>query len=1056
MSETGSTSFLRGILANRIFFNLAFVLLLVGGIVAFQTIPVDVYPDVPFNEATITTVWAGATAKEVELLVTQKIEDELLTLQDVVKVRSRSSRNRSLINIKFDERLDGQEFQNRLADLRAAVARVSDLPAEADKSVVAPLTTWELWPLCKVVISGGDPGAVFTTAEEFQARQVARALIPVLRQLEGVQKVTESFREPEIHIQVDQEKLWSYGVTLTEVAERLQLLNRDFSAGQLDLQGGQFVLSTKGGHEDPAQLEELVLFERKGTSPVRLGDLAQVSIGFAEAFLYERFNRHPALTLSIVKEGPADSVALVKAIRAKLARYTAERADALPDGISIKLVMDSSQIIRNRIRVLVNNLLGGILLVGLVLWLTLGARNAFLALLGIPFSVLCAFILFEPLGLTLNAISLFSLVLVSGMVVDDAIVVLESIYQRVEAGYELREAVVQGTAEVILPVFSSTLTTVCAFLPMLLMDGIMGQYFAVVPLTVAVTLAASLVECFFILPVHYLEWGPRRAALPEADAEADAEPDAEPARRGWIPALADRVADLNARFIRRPWVMVSVGVLLVAMAGALATRVPVQLFPSDFQIYAVTAQLPEGSTLEQSRQVAVFVEDQLQELVDQGEVQYFVSTVGVAWSADNVLVVASDLVQVTIFMHDDESHPDRLLNKTQRRIKAAFAEATAPKVRRVIVSAPNDGPPTGKPVQVRLQLGDYERAEALGLRVEAFLSSVEGVHSVERDLDRGPVRLDLSVREDARALEGIDEGRVGLLFQAANIGVTVGTFKEPKYGEAYDTKVLLSRKDRAGLEGLVASPMRHPRSGALLPVGHFGSLRSRSSFKSRPHFGGRRAVTIAADVDPDVITSREANALLGRWLDETGIAHGVESVKLGGEFEETNKSFASMERAFYIALLLIYIILATQFRSYGQPLIVLVSVPFAFVGVVLGLLAMGIPFTITSFVATVGLSGVVVNDVIVLVSLVNRLRAEGTPGDEAVIEGIRRRFRPVLMTSVTTIIGLLPMALGLGGFSKIWSPFAATMCFGLMSAFLLIVTVVPSLIALVDSARGAE
>ncbi|HBP16414.1 MAG TPA: hypothetical protein DEA08_01300 [Planctomycetes bacterium] len=1037
---------LRAVLRNRIFFNLAFVLLLVGGVIAYRTIPVDVYPDVPFNEATITTTWPGATAKEIELLVTQKLEDELLTLQDVVKVRSRSSRNRSLINIKFAEALSPQEFQNRITDLRAAVQRVGDLPSEAERPVVAPLTTWELWPLCKVVISGGEPGQTFSVEQEFQARQVARRLQPVLRQLEGVQKVSESFREPEIHIEVRQERLWDYGLTLLEVAERLRSLNRDFSAGQLSLQTGQFVLSTKGGREDPGRLEELVLFQRENTSPIRLGDLAEVSIGFEEAYLYERFNRQPCLTLAIVKEGPADSVQVVEAIKAELERYKREQAQRLPEGISLELVLDSSQIIRSRIRVLVNNLFGGILLVGVVLWLTLGARNALLALLGIPFSVLCAFIFFEPLGLTLNAISLFSLVLVSGMVVDDAIVVLESIYQRVEAGLELHDAVVEGTAEVIGPVFSSTLTTVCAFLPMLMMEGIMGQYFAVVPKTVAVTLAASLLECFFVLPVHYLEWGPGRRAAGEA-APAPVEP-------GWIQSLAERVAQLNARFVKRPWTMVSVGVLLIAMAAALATRVPVQLFPSDFQIYAVTAQLPEGSTLEQSRRVAVFIEDQLQEMVDKGQVEYFVSTTGMAWSADNVLVVASDLVQVTVFMHEDEDQPDRLLNETQRRVEQAFAGAGAPQVRRVVVAAPNDGPPTGKPVQVRLQLSDYEQAEALGLRVEGFLRGIEGVHSVERDLDRGPVRLDLSVREEARALDGVDEGQVGVLFQAANIGVRVGTFKDPRYGEAYDTKVLLAKGDRSGLAGLVDSPIRHPASRRLLPVGHFARLESRSSFKARPHFDGRRVVTILADVDPSVITSRGVNELLEGWLQETGIGEGVH-YRLGGEFEETNKSFASMERAFYVALLLIYIVLATQFRSYGQPLIVLVSVPFAFVGVVLGLLAMGIPFTITSFVATVGLAGVVVNDVIVLVALVNTLRERGEPTEAAVVEGIRRRFRPILMTSVTTIIGLLPMALGLGGFSKIWSPFAATMCFGLMSAFLLIVLVVPSLIALVDSARGA-
>lgn len=1045
---------LRGILRQRILLNLLFVLLLVGGILAYRTIPVDVYPDVPFNEATVTTVWPGATAKEVELLVTQKIEDELLTLQDVSKIRSRSTRTRSLINIKFDERLTPDQFTDRLHDVRAAVARLNDLPAEADRPVVAPLTTWELWPLCNVVVSGGQPGQVFTTDEEFQSRQVGRALITALRQVEGVQKVSETFREPEVQIQVHQEKLWSLGLTLTEVADRLRLLNRDFAAGQLNLEGSQFVLNTRGGKEDPARLEELVLFERGERGPIRLGDLATVRMGFEEAFVYQRFNRRPALVLSVVKEGAADSVDLVERLKKELERFRAEQKDSLPEGVSVDLVMDSSQIIRSRIRMLVNNLIGGVFLVGLVLWLTLGARNALLALLGIPFSVLCALILFEPLGLTINAISLFSLVLVSGMVVDDAIVVLESIYQRVELGLGISDAVVLGTAEVIGPVFTSTLTTVCAFLPMLLMDGVMGQYFAVVPKTVTVTLVASLVECFLILPVHYLEWGPRVAAGAAAREAAAKEGGA--GERGFVLGIADRVADLNRRLVKRPLLVVASSVLLVALAGGLASRIPVQLFPSDFNIYAVTAQLPQGSTLEQSRQVAVFIEDKLQGMVDEGEVKYFVSTVGTAWSTDNVLVVASDLVQVTLVMREDEEHPERLLNKTQRLVEKAFEEAGAPSVRRMIVAAPNDGPPTGKPVQVRLSLADYEQAERYGQRVEDYLKSIEGVHSVERDLDRGPLRLDLSVRESARALDGVDEAAVGVLFQASNIGAKVGTFKDPRYGEAYDTRVLLAPDDREGLAGLVASPLRHPQSRELLPVSHFAEVSGRTSFKARPHYDGRRVVTVSADVDPAKLTSREVNEMLGRWLAETGISDAVEAVGLGGEFEETNRSFASLERAFYLALLLIYVILATQFRSYFQPLIVLVSVPFSFVGVVLGLLAMGIPFTITSFVATVGLSGVVVNDVIVLVAVVNGQRREGMPLAEAAVSGIRTRFRPILMTSVTTILGLLPMALGLGGFSKIWSPFAATMCFGLMSAFVLIVLVVPSLIVLVGRAAPAE
>lgn len=1041
--------FLRAVLHHRIFFTLLFLMLLVAGYFALKRLPVDVYPDVPFNEATVTSVWPGATAKEVELLVTQKIEDEILTVPDIVRVRSRSSRDRSSINVKFDENLAPQVYQNRLQDLRAAVARVSNLPSDVDEPIVRSLTNWEVFPLCRIVVASGEPGRPFQPAEEFQARQVARDLTSVLRDVPGVEKVDESFRDPEIHVNVSLQALWHLGYTIGEVADRLRSLNRDFSAGQLNLSSAQFILNTKGGIDDPKELEELVLFTRPDRTPVRLGDFAEVSRGFEEAIRRERFNRKPCVSLGVVKEGEADSVRLIARIQERVDRFVADRA--LPEQIEVNLVLDTAQIIRSRISVLSRNLLSGILLVGLLLWMTLGVRNAMLALLGIPFSVLCALILFEPLGLSINAISLFSLVLVSGMVVDDAIVVLESIYQKIEKGYALKEAVLKGTWEVLGPVTTSTLTTFSAFLPMLMMEGIVGQFFAVIPKTVVVTLIASLFECFLILPIHYLEFGPRTAAKRKKKGA-----EGTPAQPGWIERAAERLVRLNRVLIRRPLTMLATAVLLVGGSLSVSNLIPVQLFPSDFQLYVVTLKLPEGSTLDQSIDAAVFVEDQIKEQIDRGDLQYTYTTVGLAWTSDNILAVSPDIAQVNVFMHEDEGDAVALLAETRSILDKALQQPGAPTYRSLVVSAPNDGPPVGKPIQLRLQVEDYAVGESVALRTMRFLETIPGVHSIERDLERGPLRLDLKILPEARALDGVDETRVGELFQAGNFGVRVGTFKDPKYGESYDLKVLLNVDDRSTLDGLLEAPLRHPRANELIPLSHFSRLESRSSYKAHPHYGGRRAVSITADVDEKVITGHQANELLQRWLSEEGVESAVEKVTLGGEFEETGRSFDSMKRAFAIALLLIYLILATQFRSYVQPLVIMAAVPFSFIGVILGLLAMGIPFTITSFIAVVGLAGVVVNDTIVLVATINRFRKEeGMDDDTSILEGTRVRFRPILMTSATTIIGLFPMAIGLGGFSKIWSPFAATMCFGLLSALGLIVVAVPSFVKIADSWRGA-
>ena len=497
------------ILSKRIFFNLLSVLLVILGVRAYLRTPVDVYPDVPFNEAVVTTEWPGATSKEVELLVTEKTEQQIMSVKDIVKIRSHSSRGRSVINIKFDEGLTDQQFQNRMQDLRDAVSRVDGLPPEVEQPEVEGLTSWDLFPLCKVVISGGTPGSTFTAEQQFLARQVARDLAPRIRDLDGVERVDLSSLEPQIHIQARNEDLWRLGYTLDDVARRLEALNHDFAAGHLDSGTGRLLLNTKGGSDDFETLEQLVLFEQEGDSAVRVGDLARVSLGHEEAVVLERFNRKPALSLFVVKQPDAHAVELVRAVRRLVATYQDQNPRLAEEGTQIAVVNDNSQVMRSRLAVLHTNLAGGVVLVGVTLWVILGARNALLALMGIPFSLLCAFILFEPLGMTVNAISLFSLVLVSGMVVDDAIIVLESIYQKIETGLRTSEAILRGVVDVAGPVFSATLTTVCAFLPLLLTEGTMGKYFAVVPKTVAVVLAVSLMECFVFLPIHYHHWGRR-------------------------------------------------------------------------------------------------------------------------------------------------------------------------------------------------------------------------------------------------------------------------------------------------------------------------------------------------------------------------------------------------------------------------------------------------------------------------------------------------------------------------------------------------------------------
>lgn len=1015
---------------NRILVNLIFLLCGVIGTIAFKQTIVDVYPDVSFDVGSIVIAWPGASPDEVESAITRKVEEQILDTKGVDRITSSSERNQSLINVKFREDISDAEFQAAFEDLRARTRQVNDLPADAEAPIITKVSVSELYPLVQVVVTSKEG----RTVPREILREVARNLRQKLRRIDGIRRVSDlGIPELEWKVVVRRAALESTGLTLLDVATAVRARHRNVPAGTTSTATGEFAVAANGEVKTREQLLDVVVGHRPDTSAVRLAEVADVEIGLERLIYKNRFNGRPCVNLSIAKETDADARTVRAAIDVEMQEFL--RTEGVPDGVELTTTIDSTVILDNRISVLVDNLMFGIVLVFGALWLLIGARNSVLAIIGIPFSFLLGFAVLNQMGMTVNAITLFSLMLVSGMVVDDAIVVLENIYRKIESGIETRAAVVEGTREVFWPVVTSSLTTVAAFLPMLLMAGVVGEFMSVIPKTVIAILVASLLECLLILPAHYLHFGSRKAQKgPRVHVGR---------LLSW---LEDRYTRVLPGVVRRPGLVIITVLVATGVAGTTATSLPVQLFPSDFQAFFCNIYADPEYGLEQTGRAAKEVEALVRELMPD-EVDSYTTGVGVTFTDDNQVLLKPSVAQILVWVSEKNGvNSDDVIAKMRRRVQPLVDGKGRFRYQRIRIDEFADGPPTGKPVAVRVAGPDYDENKAVAREIEDFLRSLPGVHSVADNFDEGPREVRVTPRSIALARAGVSFEQVAQTVFIANEGLDVGDVLPDGTDEDATLRVQLRREDREDPAGLLLLKVR-AQDGRLVPMAEVARQTSVRSPASLYHYDGDRVVLVTADIDGTTDSTRVNQALMERF---SGIerTHPDVNLTFGGEFEETQKSFDSLKQAFLVAAVLIFTILAAQFRSYSAPLVIMSVVPFSFVGVVFGLVIMGFPFTILAFIAIVGLSGVVVNDSLVLLDFIMRRHRETGDVLQAVVEGCRSRMRAVILTTVTTVFGLLPMALGFTGHSKIWSPFAATITFGLSLAMFLTLFLVPAVYVL--------
>ena len=1032
--------------------NLIFLLIMLAGVQVARRIPVDIFPDISFHTAIVITVWPGASPQEVERLVTQKLEEEIDGITGIKDLLSYSSSGLSEIDVEWDETLSDVEHEAALNDLRTAIDRVDDLPEDAEQPILRELSVSEEFPVCLVTVS--DAGGV----GEFTMREVARDLEDRLERFPGVRKVElRGEREREMRVFVDKKRAAQYDLTLAEIDRVIARNNQNFAGGTFtDPSAREVRVRGVGQFVSADQLAETVVRKNVDGTHVLLSDVAEVVEGFEKRRLGGRYQGNPAIDLAISKDSEQDIIELVAQVRGFVSEYRG------PEGVDVTVTWDSSRYVEARIDVMRNNLLLGIVFVIFVLWLTVGFRNAALAIIGVPFSFLAAVLLFPVFDITINSLSLVGFIMVSGMLVDDAIIILENIYRHVEDGAPVREAIVAGTEEVMWPVTAAIATTIAAFLPMLLISGTSGEFMAILPKTVIVCLLGSLFEALVILPAHYLDWGSRRRA-------SDSAAELRGGIRGWSYATRARVDARIASFreqylaaqaavLRHPGAFMLTCVAALFFSCGLSRHVPVDLFPSDFNQLMVSIELPTDYGYQQTDAVVRSLEEALEPLGD--ELTDVSSYTGMSMTADEVPVRGVNLGMFFISFpinRQNVANPKRVLNLVRARVDAWAAENAA-HLEAVRVQPPRNGPPIGKPVAIRIQSDDYDEAKQIAEEMKAELERTPGVYNIEDNLPVGPRELRLALDEHRASIHGLAFDVVGFALLAANDGAVSSTFKDPLSDEDVDIRVQLREDQRRSMADLLDVEVRTP-AGYRVKLGDVARVEVGRGYQTLYHYAAGRAVVVYADVDGEQATSVSVNAAMRALFSDVPQRYPGVNLVFGGEFQDTEDAFADMRRAFGLAVLAIFGILAAQFRSYSQPFIVMSVIVFSFIGVTLGmwlmnLLVGGYALSMYVLYALVGLAGIVVNDSLVLIDFVNKERDRGTPALQAVRAASRKRFRPILLTTVTTITGLAPMALGITGYSQVFGPFAAAIVFGLAAASVLTLFVVPTLYLALDGLQA--
>jgi len=1017
-----------GIFAHhKVAANLLMVIMLLTGAFALDRLNVQFFPTFELDIVSVRVVWSGASAEDIEDGITNPLEQRLRTVDDLDKMTSTSSQGIASITLEFKE---GVDPLLALDEVRRAVDEFRNFPQDAEKPEVALISRYE--QVARLVITGLE--------ERDEMRRLVRRFETELleRGLDQVQ--INGLPSEEIRIQVDNDELEQLGIGLREIGQRVSDFSLDLPAGSIGRDEGSRELRSLDKRRESIGFEQIPIRADQQLR-VELGDVAEIERLPRDRSVLLSVNGQPAVEMVLQRSERGDTLVAARAFR----DWLEETRPTLPPGVEI-LVYDASwELVRDRIMLLVTNGLGGLVLVVAILYLFLTGRVAFWVAWGIPVSFAATLFILYLVGGSINMISLFALIMALGIIVDDAIVVGEDAMAHYQMGEAPLLAAEGGARRMLAPVIASSLTTIAAFLPLILVGGRIGNILGAIPIVIICVILASLVESFLVLPGHL-----RNAFVHTHKIKPNS-----------LRARLDRGFEWFRDHAFRPLVVVAVRNRFATVAGAIAMlmiaigllaggRLGFVFFPTpESQIINANVTFAAGTPRARVDAFLLHLKEtlyQTEKELEQGELINVVLAFHGAKSGAGGGAAADQLGSLQIELVE----PDFRTVRNHQLIRAWRERIEMPAgLESLNITARRVGPP-GRDLTIRLTGAAADELKSAALALSQTISGIDGLLEVEDDMAYGREQLIYQLTPVGEAL-GLTVADLGRQLRTAFDGQLVQILQDG--ADEVEVRVTLPSAERGTLASLYRLNVRTP-SGDSVPLTAVAQWRSRQGFEVLRHADGKLAVEVTADVDTNVTTVGEVIAgleegTLAQLQRDYGVDYSFE-----GRSADQRDTLSDMRKGLVLGLILIYLILAWVFSSYGWPLVVMAVIPFGLTGAILGHWAMGIDLTILSLFGMFGLSGIVVNDSIILVSFYKQLRGEGLSIQEALIEAACQRLRAVLLTSLTTIAGLTPLLFETSYQAQFLIPMATSLAFGLGFATLLVLLVIPSLLSVHESAHG--
>jgi multidrug efflux pump len=1025
---------------NPIFVYILILLIVIAGTISYRTIPREAAPDIQIPLLIVTIPFPGASPEDVESLITNKAELELQTLKNLKEIKSTSSEGVSAITMEFTSDFDISEARTKVREVMDQIK--PDFPDDVEDYVVTEINLSEQ-PLMLVNLSG-SMGTLRLT-------EIADELKEDIESIPGILEVRRAGGlEREIRVYVNPDKLSNYQLDLNQVNTAISNENMNLPGGTVTMGPTKYLIRVPGEFETPAGIND-ALISAPGQVPVRVRDVANVVFGFKEVTSKSRLDGLESISLSVVKRSGENLLAIRDEVRALVQQLEAENGGA----VKVSILSDQGKRVQQIVRDLENNIVTGFILVFLVLLVVMGVSNALLVATAIPLSFLMSIVLMKILGFTLNIVVLFSLILALGMLVDNAIVMVENIFRHRQSGKRRLEAAMIGAKEVAVPVLTSTITTIGAFFPLIFMPGIAGEFISYIPKTLIITLSSSLFVAVFINPVlaSTLMRVKRRKGVPE-DLEEDDLKQIE----------SSRGLQVYQRFLRRALKMraiVVVGFLALFVGtfyvyGKTTLRSKgVEFFPkTEPEEAVVNITAPMGTTLEISddyvKQVEGFVQPH------QGALEATVANIGQRRGFGG----SSSGSTTTYLSHVVLAFPDweKWTVKPSQIITNIRAELSGMVGVDVKLSEAQQGPPTGAPLNIEVRGDDYVAMMQASEEIKRRIKGIRGLVDLNDDFDRSRPEIKVLIDREKASRLGLRASALASTVRTAFNGKKVSVFRDGQ--DEYDIIVQLDQSFRRNATDLESLFITTP-AGELVRLSEIASVDTGPSYGSIRHVGTDRVITISGDTSgipgPVIVAQAE------RLLQDLQMPPGV-SFSFTGENEDRMETQQFIGQAMLIAVFLIFLTMVAQFNSLAIPLIILSAVFMSIMGVLIGLMVHDRPFgIIMTGVGTVSLAGIVVNNAIVMLDFVKELRRRGYGRNEAMILAAVVRFRPVMLTAITTVLGLVPMAIGLDiSFQReqmvvlgaagavFWQSMAYAIMYGLGVSTFLTLVIVPVLYSLTE------